>query len=68
MFNRMTNASKVALVYLADRLKQRKFRLLDTQFTNEHVQQFGAYEISRSSYLNLLAEALKVETTFLDNS
>ena len=67
MFSRMTNASKVALVYLADRLKQRKFRLLDTQFMNEHVRQFGAYEISRSSYLNLLAEALKVEA-FLDNS
>jgi leucyl/phenylalanyl-tRNA--protein transferase len=67
MFSRATNASKVALVHLVDRLKQRKFRLLDTQFMNEHVRQFGANEISRATYLNLLAEALNVETTFLDN-
>jgi len=67
MFSRITNASKVALVHLVGRLKQRTFRLLDTQFMNEHVRQFGAYEIPRATYLDLLAKALSVETSFLDN-
>jgi leucyl/phenylalanyl-tRNA--protein transferase len=66
MFSHMTNASKVALVHLVDRLKRRGFRLLDTQFMNEHMRQFGALEISRASYLKLLAEAIVVATTFVD--
>ena len=66
MFSRQRDASKVALVHLVDRLGQRKFQLLDTQFMNEHIAQFGATEIPRSTYLTLLAEALRLDSSFFD--
>ncbi|MCZ6775886.1 MAG: leucyl/phenylalanyl-tRNA--protein transferase [Ignavibacteria bacterium] len=66
MFSRQRDASKVALVHLVDRLGQRKFQLLDSQFMNEHIAQFGATEISRSTYLTLLTEALRLDSSFLD--
>lgn len=64
MFSRMPNASKVALVHLVGHLNRRGFTLLDTQFMNEHVRQFGAIEIPRSVYLERLAEALARSATF----
>ena len=64
MFSRETDASKVALVRLVELLRQSSFRLLDTQFMNAHVKQFGAYEIPRARYLELLSDALAVETKF----
>lgn len=64
MFSRMPNASKVALVHLVERLRRRGFRLLDTQFMNDHVRQFGAVEIPRATYLSLLADALTAAVTF----
>lgn len=64
MFSRVTNASKVALVRLVELLKLRNFRLLDTQFMTEHLRQFGAIEIPRSNYLELLAEAVGRDATF----
>ena len=66
MFSKQSDASKIALVHLVDYLKARRFKLLDTQYINEHISQFGAVEISRSSYLSLLSEALRIETQFLD--
>jgi leucyl/phenylalanyl-tRNA--protein transferase len=65
MFSVETDASKVALVYLVARLRERGFLLLDTQFVNAHVLQFGAREIPRRAYLKLLAQALRVETGFV---
>jgi leucyl/phenylalanyl-tRNA--protein transferase len=64
MFSLVTNASKVALVHLVELLKPRHFRLLDTQFVNDHLRQFGAIEIPRSSYLELLAEAVGRDAAF----
>ncbi len=64
MFSRMPNASKVALVHLVERLRRRDFRLLDTQFMNEHVRQFGAIGIPRATYLSILANALTADVTF----
>src|SRR5262245_45080506 len=64
MFHRVTDASKVALVALVDRLRARGYSLLDTQWVTDHLQQFGATEVSRRRYLRLLDDALKVETTF----
>ncbi len=61
MFSRRTDASKVALVHLVARLRAGGFRLLDTQFITEHLQQFGAVEIPRDSYADLLAATI-VET------
>ncbi len=64
MFSRMPNASKVGLVHLVERLRRRGFRLLDTQFMNDHVRQFGAIEIPRATYLSILANALAADVTF----
>lgn len=64
MFHRVTDASKVALVALVERLRERGYRLLDTQWVTEHLSQFGAVEVSRRRYLRLLHEALKINATF----
>jgi len=64
MFSRETDASKVALVHLIARLKKGGFRLLDTQFVTDHLSQFGAVEIHRDGYRELLASALDVSATF----
>ena len=61
MFHRVTDASKVALVTLVDRLRTRGYVLLDTQWVTDHLAQFGAVEIPRRRYLRLLDSALKVE-------
>lgn len=64
MFHHVTDASKVALVALVERLRDRGFTLLDTQWTTQHLEQFGAVEIPRGRYLKLLAEALELECRF----
>lgn len=64
MFSRETDASKVALVALVEYLRKRKFALLDSQFINDHIRQFGAREIPRVEYLRQLRAALKEETNF----
>lgn len=62
MFTRITNASKVALVALAEHAKQLDFALIDCQITTTHLTRFGAREISRARYLDELAEALRAVT------
>ena len=64
MFHRVTDASKVALVALVQRLRARKFVLLDTQWLTPHLAQFGVSEISRSHYLRLLGRAVELPRTF----
>jgi len=64
MFSRETDASKVCLVHLVERLKQRGFALLDTQFTTEHLKRFGAIDVPRGRYEKLLQEALKGNARF----
>ena len=64
MFSRETDASKVALVHLAARLRRGGYRLLDTQFLTPHLAQFGGIEITRSRYRRLLAEALAGSAVF----
>ena len=64
MFSRVTDASKVALVHLALRLRLGGYRLLDTQFLTAHLARFGGIEISRSHYHRLLAEALAYRASF----
>ncbi len=66
MFHRQRDASKVALVYLVDRLAERGFCLLDIQFMTEHLKQFGAQEIPQSDYLQRLGEALKLTCRLRD--
>ncbi|CAH0340394.1 leucyl/phenylalanyl-tRNA--protein transferase [Rhizobium sp. CECT 9324] len=59
MFSRRTNASKICLVALVERLKERGFTLLDTQFTTEHLKTFGAVDISKAAYGLLLEKAME---------
>jgi leucyl/phenylalanyl-tRNA---protein transferase len=64
MFHRVRDASKVALVALLTRLRDRGFVLFDTQIVNAHTAQFGAVDISRAEYLRRLRAAVKVKATF----
>ena len=64
MYSEARDASKVALVHLVARLKIGGYRLLDAQFTTEHLTQFGAEEVLRADYLRRLAEALEGQGDF----
>jgi leucyl/phenylalanyl-tRNA--protein transferase len=59
MFSRKTDASKIALVYLVEWLRDEEVVLLDTQWMTEHLLQFGGYEVPRDVYLALLEDALE---------
>jgi leucyl/phenylalanyl-tRNA--protein transferase len=65
MFHRATDASKVALVYLVQRLRERKFDLLDSQATTTHLCRFGAIDIPASEYLLKLRRALNKRCDFI---
>ncbi len=58
MFSTRTNASKIALAYLIDRLNLTGFTLFDTQFLTPHLQSLGGVEIDRADYLALLDAAV----------
>jgi leucyl/phenylalanyl-tRNA---protein transferase len=61
MFHRRTNASKMAMAHLVDRLRTGGFTLLDTQFVTDHLASLGGVEIPRGEYEERLAEALEHE-------
>lgn len=61
MFSRRTDASKICLVHLVQRLRDLKFTLLDTQFTTEHLKSFGAIDVPRKEYEKLLEKAMQSE-------
>ncbi len=65
MFSRVTDASKVCLVALVERMKARGYGLLDVQFLTSHLHRFGAVEISRDDYLKRLRAALKRSCRFM---
>jgi leucyl/phenylalanyl-tRNA--protein transferase len=58
MFSRRSDASKICLVHLVEHLNQNGFRLLDTQFTTDHLKTFGAIDVPKDDYLALLREAV----------
>lgn len=64
MWSKARDASKVALVALVERLRAGGFQLLDTQFITPHLATFGAYEIPRAEYKQLLAKALQCSASF----
>ncbi|MGA2221638.1 MAG: leucyl/phenylalanyl-tRNA--protein transferase [Verrucomicrobiia bacterium] len=64
MFHRVTDASKVALVALVERLRARGFVLLDTQWQTPHLAQFGTYEIPKREYLWRLQRAVTIKCEF----
>ena len=64
MFSTRTNASKLALIVLVERLRERGFTLLDCQFMTDHLASLGAVEIPRAEYRARLARSLSVEARF----
>lgn len=64
MFHRVTDASKVAVVRLVERLQERGFTLLDIQQLTPHTERLGAKNIPRSEYLRRLAEAIDLPVRF----
>ncbi len=65
MFARATDASKVAIAFLMDHLRERRFRLFDTQVLTGHTARMGAVEIQRTDYLRRLRDALQLRARFL---
>ena len=64
MFARATDASKVALVHLVARLNFGGFKLLDAQFVNEHLRQFGCYKVPKKEYRPVLDAATEADADF----
>ena len=64
MFFRVSNASKVALVHLVRQMRAGGYTLLDTQYSNPHLEQFGVIEIPREEYEDRLANAITVDATW----
>ncbi|PZO80510.1 MAG: leucyl/phenylalanyl-tRNA--protein transferase [Mesorhizobium amorphae] len=64
MFSRETDASKVCLVHLVGRLRERGFVLLDTQFTTDHLKRFGAVDVPRRQYERMLEDAVQGTAIF----
>ena len=58
MVSRRTNASKICLVHLVERLKAQGYELLDTQFTTDHLKTFGAIDVPKARYRDLLEAAV----------
>ncbi|MCB1532030.1 MAG: leucyl/phenylalanyl-tRNA--protein transferase [Alphaproteobacteria bacterium] len=67
MFSRARDASKIALVHLTARLWRGGFRIFDTQFINDHLKQFGVYEIPHERYMQHLNDALGHNADFALN-
>ncbi len=61
MFHRVPDASKVALVHLADRLRRAGFALLDAQVPTPHLERLGARSVRRSEYLRRLEAAVALD-------
>ena len=64
MFSFVSNASKVTLVHLLERLKIGGFKILDTQFINEHLKQFGAIEVSNKEFKSIIEKNINKEANF----
>ena len=65
MFSRVPNGSKIALINLVARLWKTGFKILDVQFLNDHLLQFGAYEISKSEFKTNLKKAIQSDVDIL---
>lgn len=59
MFHRAPDASKAALVGLVGWLRAAGARLLDVQWTTDHLRSLGAVDVDRATYLELVAEAVR---------
>ncbi len=59
MFSERSNASKIALFHLVEKLKEENFELIDCQIQNPHLKSLGAREIPRKVFLETLKNSLK---------
>lgn len=64
MFYKANNASKVCVVKLYELLKSNKYMLFDIQMMTTHFEKFGAVEISKRAYLEILERAMNVKCDF----
>jgi leucyl/phenylalanyl-tRNA---protein transferase len=64
MFHRQRDASKAAVVFLVEHLRQRGFRLFDVQQSTPHLQRMGARLIRRREFLERLAQCLELPVAF----
>ena len=64
MFSFKTDASKVALIHLIERLRFGNFMIVDTQFFTKHLKIFGAKEIMRNEFMDILKVAIKIKASF----
>ena len=64
MFSTVSDASKIALVALVSRLKEKGYQLFDLQIINEHTATMGATEIPRGDYLARVKTAIKKDICF----
>ena len=64
MFSELSNTSKFCLLYLIAILKKNLFSILDSQFYNEHLIQFGAFEIKNKIYLEKLTASINDNRVF----
>jgi leucyl/phenylalanyl-tRNA--protein transferase len=62
MFAEVSNASKAAFITLVRTLKEKGCTMIDSQVYTAHMESLGATDIPRKEYLDLLGEALEVET------
>ena len=65
MFHTVTDAGKVALLHLIERLKEQGFTLCDVQWTTPNLRRFGAFDVPRSRYLGVLAKAVQLDRRLL---
>ena len=65
MFSDLSNTSKLCLLYLIAILKKNSFSILDSQFYNKHLVQFGAYEVNNYEYLKKIKEGIKNKSKFI---
>jgi len=59
MFHKKTNASKVAMAYLIETLQENNFLVIDTQYLTDHLKQFGAKEVSKNTFSQILNDCIK---------
>lgn len=61
MFSKVSNASKIAFIYLAQKLKAENYQLIDCQVYNDYLAQLGCEEIPRDLFMKILTKKLRVE-------
>ncbi|MGV6829722.1 MAG: leucyl/phenylalanyl-tRNA--protein transferase [Flavobacteriales bacterium] len=60
MFSKVSDASKVALYYLVEKLKTKNYKLIDCQMYTAHLERLGAEEISRKQFLTFFNKSVKL--------